>query len=300
LGSSQAFSENEFTAPFASYAVTTESPASGSPVDFDATSSESPGASIESYEWDFGDGSHGTGSTPSHAYAHGGEYVVTLTVTDSKGRSGTVSHSVSVTGLPPTAAFSILTASPFATQPVAFDGSESSDPDGPIVKYKWDFGDGSGGSGLFPSHAYAEGGDYTVTLTVSDGEGKTGQVSHSVEVAEPPIVDPPPPPPPRPPPLPPPHVAEPPITVVYGYRLRLRWHTVAFRFGSATPGVEFRCKLDLHPFAPCVSPEIYRHLAPGRHTFTAVARDAAGNPDPTPAVIHFKVPRVKPPGKRRR
>jgi len=40
LGSSQAFSENEFTAPFASYAVTTESPASGSPVDFDATSSE--------------------------------------------------------------------------------------------------------------------------------------------------------------------------------------------------------------------------------------------------------------------
>lgn len=292
----RAFSENEFVAPFASFVVGTEAPASGSPVDFDATSSESPGGSIESYEWDFGDGSIGSGPTPSHTYAHGGEYTVTLTVTDSKGRSDTVSHPVDVAGLPPTAAFSILTASPFASEPVSFDGSASSDPDGPISAYEWDFGDGSSGSGPTPSHTYAHGGEYTVTLTVTDGEGETGQVSHSVEVGEPPIVEPPPPPHI----VEPPYIVEPPEAIVYGYRLRPRRHLVTFRFGSATPGVQFRCELDSRPFVPCVSPEIYRHLSPGRHTFTVVATDAAGNQDPAPPVIHFRVPRVKEPLRHKR
>ncbi|HET9252234.1 MAG TPA: putative Ig domain-containing protein [Candidatus Eisenbacteria bacterium] len=52
---------------------------------------------------------------------------------------------------------------------LTFDGSLSSDPNGDPLTYAWDFGDGSTGSGVSPTHAYAVGGLYTVVLTVSDG-----------------------------------------------------------------------------------------------------------------------------------
>ena len=53
-------------------------------------------------------------------------------------------------------------------QPVSFNGSGSSDPDGNNLTYAWDFGDGGSGSGATPSHTYAIAGSYLVTLTVSD------------------------------------------------------------------------------------------------------------------------------------
>ena len=52
-----------------------------------------------------------------------------------------------------------------------FDGSGSSDPDGSVVSYAWNFGDGSTGTGVSPSHGYATAGTYTVTLTVTDDRG---------------------------------------------------------------------------------------------------------------------------------
>jgi PKD repeat protein len=58
-------------------------------------------------------------------------------------------------------------------EPVIFDGTGSYDPDGIIVDYNWDFGDGSTGTGLTPMHIYAVDGTYTVTLTVTDDDGTT-------------------------------------------------------------------------------------------------------------------------------
>lgn len=63
-----------------------------------------------------------------------------------------------------------------------FDASGSSDPDGSIVSYEWDFGDGNSGSGAMPGHTYASDGAYTVTLTVTDNDGATAVASEEVTV----------------------------------------------------------------------------------------------------------------------
>jgi len=67
---------------------------------------------------------------------------------------------------------------------VSFDGSGSYDPDpaGTIVSYAWDFGDGTTGTGVTPSHDYSTAGTYTVILTVTDDGGATGTDTASVIV----------------------------------------------------------------------------------------------------------------------
>ncbi|RFS84680.1 PKD domain-containing protein [Actinomadura spongiicola] len=63
-----------------------------------------------------------------------------------------------------------------------FDGSGSTDPDGTIASYAWDFGDGQSGTGATPAHTYAEAGDYTVRLKVTDDQGATNEVLRNVAV----------------------------------------------------------------------------------------------------------------------
>ncbi len=70
----------------------------------------------------------------------------------------------------PLAAFAATPAP--AGSPSAFDGSASSDPDGSVVRYDWNFGDGaSANAGPRPSHVYASAGSYAVSLTVTDDAG---------------------------------------------------------------------------------------------------------------------------------
>ena len=78
------------------------------------------------------------------------------------------------------------------------NGAASSDSDGTIVSWAWDFGDGATGSGVTPSHAYGAGGTYTVALRVTDDGGAIDEASQSVTVA---FGSPPPPPDPEPDPL---------------------------------------------------------------------------------------------------
>jgi uncharacterized repeat protein (TIGR01451 family) len=65
---------------------------------------------------------------------------------------------------------------------MTFAGSCSYDPDGSIVSYEWDFGDGATGAGVSPTHRYAQEGVYPVTLTVTDNDGATDTKSTTAAV----------------------------------------------------------------------------------------------------------------------
>ena len=67
----------------------------------------------------------------------------------------------------------------------SFDGTASSDPDGHVTSYAWDFGDGLTDTGATPSHTYAQAGTYTYTLTVTDNRGGTNQTSDTIKVTDP-------------------------------------------------------------------------------------------------------------------
>ncbi|RKT78480.1 PKD repeat protein [Terracoccus luteus] len=143
-------------------------------VGFDASASSDADGSVASYAWDFGDGETSTEQKPSHSYARSGSYTVTLTVKDDRGLTSTVtSKSVTVAAnATPVASF---TASP-SNLVVAFDASASSDADGSVASYAWDFGDGDTATTVKPSHTYAAAGTYTVTLTVKDNQGLASDV----------------------------------------------------------------------------------------------------------------------------
>jgi chitodextrinase len=66
---------------------------------------------------------------------------------------------------------------------VGFDASASSDPDGQIAGWRWDFGDASGGSGAKLGHVYAKPGTYAVSLTVTDNKGATATKAQSLTLA---------------------------------------------------------------------------------------------------------------------
>jgi len=72
---------------------------------------------------------------------------------------------------------------PVVGQPIAFDGSASTD-DGWIVSYDWDFGDDTTDSGMVVDHIFDKVGTYTVSLTVTDNDGETDTRSRTIDVVE--------------------------------------------------------------------------------------------------------------------
>jgi PKD repeat protein len=76
---------------------------------------------------------------------------------------------------------------------VSFNGAGSSDADGTIVSYAWNFGDSSMGSGINPAHTYAAAGNYTVRLTVTDNDSLTHTATTTTDIQpvqnRPPVAD---------------------------------------------------------------------------------------------------------------
>lgn len=140
---------------------------------FDAATSTDADGDPLLFTWDFGDGTPpGHGREVTHVYAGSGTYPVELRVDDGTSLSNAEALGglvVRVNGAP------VARAGPDTTEcageVVLFDGSASDDPDGDVLKYTWDFGDGASAGGSHPIHVYEEAGVYPVTLSVQDGSG---------------------------------------------------------------------------------------------------------------------------------
>jgi len=163
----------------------------GSPTSFTDQSVANSG-SIITWDWDFGDGSpHQFVANPQHTYAFSGTYQVTLTVTNSTSCSKSIMHYVKVNDVP-FAAFTYSTQS-CANDPVFFF-DQSTTPQGYIVKWIWNFGDGNSTTVNHPNppnvtHIYAAGGTYNVILTVQTNDSCSASVMHPVTVNAAPVAN---------------------------------------------------------------------------------------------------------------
>jgi parallel beta-helix repeat protein len=178
--------------PAASLSLTPSSGRAPLAVTADASAStDNDGSPIETYRFDFGDGSPAVGpqtaATAQHTYTAAGTYTVTVTVTDTAGLSSTATSSVSVADSPPTASLTLQPASGKHPLTVTADASASSDPDStPIASYSFDFGDGSAvvGPQSAPraTHTFVAGGTYYVTVTVTDTAGLSSTATRKIKV----------------------------------------------------------------------------------------------------------------------
>jgi len=154
----------------------------GDTVYFSATGSYDTDGEIVSFAWEFGDGQSASGIAPEHTYTTGGDFVARLTVTDNAGAMDSVAQNISVidsTGnTAPTASFSV----DCSDLDCSFDGRASTDAEGDVASYRWEFGDGNSGDGQTASHTYPTEGTYTATLTVIDSYGATDATSREVTV----------------------------------------------------------------------------------------------------------------------
>ncbi|MEZ5552745.1 MAG: PKD domain-containing protein [Pseudomonadales bacterium] len=185
--------------PFARATANLASVNEGGVVSFDATASYDDG-SIASYDWDFGDGNVGTGETVDHTFLNEGDFTVVLTVTDDDGQMDSFGVRVVVYGNNPVADTGGVYV--FGEQNAinghwhgTLDGTASSDADGPVVRYEWDFDAADGlqvdSVEVYPRPTYAAAGTYTVTLTVYDQVGQTGTTTTTVTAqgADTPVAD---------------------------------------------------------------------------------------------------------------
>lgn len=163
----------------------------GAPLSLEGTASDPEDGALSgaSLTWRSSlDGVLGTGSPLVTSSLQPGTHTLSLTATDSGGRTGSASIQVVVQmttmNLPPIARLT-GPGSGMATVPLTFSGATSSDADGSVVSYRFDFGDGSPavtGAMTDASHAFASAGSFTVTLTVTDDRGATGMATLPVTV----------------------------------------------------------------------------------------------------------------------
>jgi PKD repeat protein len=132
-------------------------------------------------------GSYTPGNEP------GGLWSLTVAGADSASpaNSGRATKTVQLQDRLPVSIFTFTSGTVLTSVSVHFNGTASYDPDGAIVSYAWDFGDGSTGSGATPAHSYPIAGMYAVKLNVTDNSGSTAVSTQTVTITDrPPTVAP--------------------------------------------------------------------------------------------------------------
>src|SRR5262245_55147776 len=173
----------------ANFTFSPTTPSINQDVTFTATTTAAPGpggpgggqVQGATFNWDFGDGSTGTGNSTTHRFTRAGTFAVTLRVTNDVGLTATTTRQITVTGTLPagSADFVFSPTDPHVGDVVFFNGSLSTVTN---ASYSWDFGDGTTGSSVAPTHSYSQARTFTVTLTVTNERGQTASTSKTVTV----------------------------------------------------------------------------------------------------------------------
>jgi YVTN family beta-propeller protein len=138
---------------------------------FTGTASATGGNPGYTFTWNFGDGTVASGTTGSHAYATAGDYVLTITATDSIGGQGSafwsvvVNPSPTVTIVPAVGTADVNHSASFSASVVGGTGTGTT---------SWTFGGGSSASGSSAAHTWTRAGTYPVNATYTDALGVTG------------------------------------------------------------------------------------------------------------------------------
>jgi PKD repeat protein len=169
--------------PQADFTFSPSKPEEGSEVTFNDIST--PKEEINSWKWDFGDGTSSTEQKEKHTFSADGIYKVTLQVTSSNGLESSITRDVNVTNVPPTAKIvePLIPPTIIEGSTVSFRG-DFTDPgsDDRDATFEWDLGDGAKGKGKEVEHKYTKKGTFTVTLTVTDSDGAKGKSTMLVTV----------------------------------------------------------------------------------------------------------------------
>ena len=163
--------------------------AEGDSAAFSAAGSLDPNGTVASYDWDFGDGTTGSGVSVTHTFAQDGAFIVRLTVTDNDGLTDVATFAVTVNNVAP-----VVGAIPNGTLNVGATYSVAgafADPGADSWTATVNWGDGSAPESVSLStrsfsltHVYTAGGTYTVALAIADDDTST-TASHSVTVTQP-------------------------------------------------------------------------------------------------------------------
>lgn len=170
------------------FTVTPTAPQTGAPTRFDASATMDEGVACLdacTYLWNFGDGSTGSGRIVTHTYTAGRIYTVTLVVTDAAGSSASTAAQVTVTA--PAAPTVTLTSSPnppLAGQTATLRAAVTAVTGRSIVRYAWNFGDGTSQTTTVPTvtKTYSNQGTYVATVTATDDIGQTGSASLQLDI----------------------------------------------------------------------------------------------------------------------
>lgn len=155
------------------------------PVVFSGTGAGSGGV----YQWVFGDGGIGTGSTVTHSYSIGGVFTATLTVVSQASCAATFAAGPINVSDPANLVISanpgfVSCDAPFTTS-LSAGNSISGSPLGPNLSYSWDLGNGQTSAGVSPGNTTYQQGVFTISLTATDNNNCTTSTSSLVSVVQP-------------------------------------------------------------------------------------------------------------------
>ena len=175
LGCSDSVSHNIQVYPKPISSFTVMNACMNTPITIANASTISSG-SIQNYYWNFGDQSTSSLVQPVHPYVNSGNYQVSLVITSDNGCRDTSNQFVSSYELPSVS---------FSTENVCLGNdvdfiNNSSSTNG--INWDWNFGDGTNGNDIQPSHSFATSGNFNVQLTGTNSNGCTSTTSNSLNI----------------------------------------------------------------------------------------------------------------------